>query len=38
VNVVALVLVLSACTNLSDLLCRPAGHCPDAPDGVNKDH
>jgi hypothetical protein len=29
---------LSTCANLQDVLCRPAGHCPDAPDGVNKDH
>jgi hypothetical protein len=29
---------VSACTGLQDVLCRPAGHCPDAPDGINKDN
>ena len=29
---------LSTCANLTDVLCRPAGHCPNAPDGINKDH
>jgi hypothetical protein len=29
---------LPACTDLADVLCRPAGHCPNAPDGINKDH
>jgi hypothetical protein len=36
--VAASVLTYSACTDLSDVLCRPAGHCPNAPDGLNKDH
>jgi hypothetical protein len=32
--VVGLVLALSACTDFKkDFLCRPAGHCVDAPDG-----
>jgi len=36
--VVGLVLTLPACSDLSDVLCHPAGHCPDAPDGLNKAH
>jgi hypothetical protein len=35
---VGLLLAPGACTNLADVLCRPAGQCPDAPDGVNKAH
>ncbi len=32
--VVGLVLALPACTDFKkDFLCRPAGHCVDAPDG-----
>jgi hypothetical protein len=32
--VAGLVLALPACTDLKkDFLCRPAGHCVDAPDG-----
>jgi hypothetical protein len=38
VIVVGLMLTLSACANLSDVLCRPAGQCPNAPDGIGKDH
>jgi hypothetical protein len=34
----ALTLMLPACTNLADALCRPAGQCPDAPDGINRNH
>lgn len=30
--VVALVLTLPACTDVKDFLCRPAGHCVNAPD------
>lgn len=30
--IVALVLTLPACTDVNDFLCRPAGHCVDAPD------
>jgi hypothetical protein len=30
--------MLPACANLADVLCRPAGQCPDAPDGINKAH
>ena len=33
-----LLLSFPACTDLADVLCRPAGHCPDAPDGINKSH
>jgi hypothetical protein len=38
VIVVGLMLMLSACTNATDVLCPPAGHCPNAPDGLGKDH
>jgi len=33
-----LTLMLPACTDLADVLCRPAGQCPNAPDGINKTH
>jgi hypothetical protein len=36
--VVALMLTLSTCTNMIDVLCPPAGQCPNAPDGIGKDH
>jgi hypothetical protein len=35
---IAAALLLAPCTNLADVLCRPAGQCPNAPDGVNKAH
>jgi hypothetical protein len=38
VIVVGLMLTLSACTNLVDVLCPPAGQCPNAPDAIGKDH
>ena len=36
--VLGLMLSLAACTDLAGVLCRLAGHCPSAPDGINKDH
>ena len=36
--VFGLTLSLPACTDLADVLCRPAGQCPNAPDGINKAH
>jgi hypothetical protein len=36
--VVALILTLSDCTNMIDVLCPTAGQCPNAPDGIGKDH
>jgi hypothetical protein len=35
--VAGLLMMLAACTNLTDVLC-PAGQCPNAPDGLGKDH
>src|SRR5262245_27353768 len=33
-----LVQSLPACTNLADILCRPAAHCPNATDEINTSH
>jgi hypothetical protein len=35
--VIGLVLVLSGCAHAIDILCPPAGQCPNAPDHVGSD-
>jgi hypothetical protein len=36
--VVGLTLTLPSCTNMKDFLCRPQGHCVDAPDSMGNNN